>query len=291
MEIPHLSLGRATVHLLNDGFWWDDGGAMFGVVPRSLWARERPPDGRNRIHMSLLCPLVIADHEVVLVDTGIGNRLSSRDAEIYRRERGSGLPGALADIGLSPEDVTIVVLSHLHFDHCGGMVRRDADGMLRAAFPRARYVIQRRELDVALAPPNARLAAAYRHVPECIAPIDRRHLDLVDESTVLTPSVRTALTGGHTPTHQCVIIEDGGAGLVHLADLAPTTSHLRPAWTAAYDLDPLQVLEQKERLLTEVMAKNWWVSFDHDDRVAVARLGRGGKGLALTERLDLVPAG
>ena len=272
-SIPERLVGAATVHLLNDGFWWDDGGAMFGPVPKELWAREHPADDRNRIHMSLLCPLIVTDGEVILVDTGIGDRLTDKEQRIYRPERGTGIIGTLAHLGIEPADVTMVILSHLHFDHCGGVVRRLPTGPGRTlAFPRARHVIQRREWDVALKPPNAREAAAYRHAEECLAPLRGSRLHLIDGAAALTPSVRVVPTGGHTPTHQCVIVESQQAGLVHLADLAPTVSHLRPAWTAAYDLDPLQALEAKGRLLSEVIEKRWWVSFDHDDRTASARL-------------------
>jgi glyoxylase-like metal-dependent hydrolase (beta-lactamase superfamily II) len=291
MQIPHLTIGHATVHLLNDGFWWDDGGAMFGVVPRPLWEREHPADQRNRIHMSLVCPLVVADREVILVDAGIGDRLGPKEAGIYRPERGAGLVGQLALLGLAPEDVTMVILSHLHFDHCGGIVRRGTDDVFRATFPRARHVVQGRELRVALSPPNARLAAAYGHVRECLDPLAGHLVQRIDGSTSLTPSVRTVVTGGHTPTHQCVVIESDGTGLVHLADLAPTTSHLRPAWTAAYDLDPMQVLEEKDRILTEVVAKSWWVSFDHDVRIASARLQGGTKGPTIAEFVETRPLG
>jgi glyoxylase-like metal-dependent hydrolase (beta-lactamase superfamily II) len=271
MDVPRLTIGTATVYFLNDGFWWDDGGAMFGPVPKTLWERDRPSDDRNRIHMSLVCPLVVADGEVVLVDTGIGDRLEEKDCSIYHPERGAGLAGALALIGLAPDDVTTVILSHLHFDHCGGLIRR-TDGGHTPAFPRARHIIQRREWDVALHPPDARQAAAYRHAPECLAPLAGDRLHLIDGLATITPAVRVYPSGGHTPAHQCVIVESGGQGLVHLADLAPTTSHLRPTWVAAYDLDPLQVLEARQCLLHEIMTKGWWVSFDHDDRIASGRL-------------------
>jgi glyoxylase-like metal-dependent hydrolase (beta-lactamase superfamily II) len=289
MPIPRLTIGRATVHLLNDGFWWDDGGAMFGVVPRTLWEREHPADPHNRIHMSLICPLVVSDGEVILVDTGIGERLGPKEAAIYRPERGVGLLGQLASLGLAPEDVTMVVLSHLHFDHCGGVVRRDTLNRLHTTFPRARHVVQGRELRVALSPPNARLAAAYAHVRECFDVVPGELVERLDGSTALTPSVRTVVTGGHTPTHQCVIVESDGAGLVHLADLAPTVSHLRPAWIAGYDLDPLQVLEEKDRILGEVVAKSWWVSFDHDVRIASARLRSGAKGPTVADFVETPP--
>jgi glyoxylase-like metal-dependent hydrolase (beta-lactamase superfamily II) len=272
VTVPRVTIGAATAILLNDGFWWDDGGAMFGVVPKDLWAREKPADDANRIHMSLVCPLIVADGEVILVDTGIGDRLGERERRFYRPERGAGLVGCLRACGLEPEDVTMVVLSHLHFDHCGGVMSRTATGGFALTYPRARHVIQRREWDAALSPSNTREAAAYRHAPECLSLLAGRHLALVDGSTGLTASVRVVTTGGHTPAHQCVVAENAGAGFVHLADLAPTVPHLRPAWTAAYDLDPLESLAAKTRVITQAIAAAWWVSFDHDDRIAVARL-------------------
>jgi len=222
--------------------------------------------------MSLLCPLVLADAEVILIDTGIGNRLSEREVKIYRPERGAGLTGGLRRLGLEPEDVTMVVLSHLHFDHCGGVIERIDAQRVIPAFPRARHLIQRREWEVALRPTNHRQTAAYRHAHECLEPLRGNGIHLLDGPTSLTPSVRTFITGGHTPSHQCVMVESGGESLVHLADIAPTVPHLRPGWVAAYDLDPTAVDEEKGRLLREVIARNGWVSFDHDDRIAAARL-------------------
>jgi glyoxylase-like metal-dependent hydrolase (beta-lactamase superfamily II) len=282
MNVPSLTIGRATVHFLNDGFWWDDGGAMFGVVPKELWSREKTASARNRIRMSLVCPLIIADGEVTLVDTGIGTRLSERERIIYDFARPNGIDAGLGLLGIERSDVTTVVLSHLHFDHCGGVIRGTAGGSA-LAFPRARHLIQRREWEVAMRPTNERLAAAYRHAPECLGVLTGDRLHLLDGATAVSASVRTLVSGGHTPTHQCAIIESAGAGLVHLADLAPTTSHLRPAWTMAYDVDPLETVEAKRRLLAEVTTKNWWVSLDHDDRVASGRFVVGGKVPALSD--------
>jgi glyoxylase-like metal-dependent hydrolase (beta-lactamase superfamily II) len=271
-DIPQLTIGNATVSLLNDGFWWDDGGAMFGVVPKDRWAEEKPPDAHNRIHMSLVCPLILADGEAILVDAGIGNRLSAKERDIYRPARGAGIAGALRRLGMEPADITMVILSHLHFDHCGGIVNRTETGATTIAFPRARHLIQRREWEGALHPTNDRLAAAYRHAAECIAPLAGRRLQLLDGPTAVTPSVRTLVTGGHTPSHQCVVVECEDAGLVHLADLAPTVPHLRSSWMAAYDLDPMECAESKMRLLAEATTKNWWISLDHDDLVASGRI-------------------
>jgi glyoxylase-like metal-dependent hydrolase (beta-lactamase superfamily II) len=282
MDVPSLTIGRATVHFLNDGFWWDDGGAMFGVVPKDLWSREKAASARNRIRMSLVCPLIVADGEVVLVDAGIGTRLGEKERAIYDLERPNGIDAGLRQLGLERGDVTMVILTHLHFDHCGGIVRTDR-GATAVAFPRARHLVQRAEWEVAMQPTNERLAAAYRHAPQCLAALGGDRLALLEGPTPVSPSVRTLVTGGHTPTHQCVVVESEGAGLVHLADIAPTTAHLRPAWTMAYDVDPLESVEVKKRLLAEVAAKRWWVSLDHDDRVASGRLVTDGRAPALTD--------
>lgn len=283
-----LKVGDVTIHFLNDGFWWDDGGAQFGIVPRELWEKEKPANARHRIKMSLTCPLIVTGKELVLVDTGIGNRLSEREQAIYTPERGEGLVGGLRTLGFTPEDVTHVILSHLHFDHVGGVIDKSSSGEVRPIFTRARMYIQKNEWDLALAPSDERLAAAYRHAPECLQLLER--VELLNGDSVITSQVRTAVSGGHTSPHQCVIVEAGGTGLIHLADIVPTTSHIRLAWNAAYDTDPLTTMAAKKRFFAEARAKNLWVSFSHDDKVAAGRLGsEGRKTPELLETITLSP--
>jgi glyoxylase-like metal-dependent hydrolase (beta-lactamase superfamily II) len=284
-----LAIGGIRIHPLSDGFFAMDGGAMFGIVPKPLWSRQVPPDEQNRVPMSLHCPLAIRGGEAILVDTGVGDRLSEREQDIYRVARRGGLDARLQERGLEPEDVTHVVLTHLHFDHAGGVVRRDGAGRFRPAFPRARHFVQRAELDTALHPSNERLAAAYRHARECLEPLrSAKLLEVLDGETPLTPFLRVVVTGGHTPAHQCPIFADGPEAFVHLGDIAPSRAHLRPAWNQAYDLDPLGTMAAKRALLEQALREGWWVSFDHDHEVACGRLAPGwdrtGK---LLERLDL----
>ena len=284
-----LRAGEVTIHFLNAGFWYDDGGAQFGIVPRELWSREKPPNARNRIRMSLTCPLIVSGQDVILVDTGIGNRLSEREARIYTPDPADGLVKGLDALGLAPQDVTHVVLSHLHFDHVGGLIDKTAEGEARPIFSPAQVVIQRAEWELATQPPDERLAAAYRHAPECLHPLGR--VELLDGDTRLTPEVRTAVSGGHTAPHQCVIVKAGGTGLIHLADIVPTTSHLRPAWNAAYDTDPLATIAAKKRFFAEAQAGNLWVSFSHDDTLAAGRLApQTGKRPELAETIPLTAA-
>ncbi len=281
-----LQAGTITIHFLNAGFWWDDGGAQFGIVPRELWEREKPANVRHRIRMSLTCPLIQTGSEVILVDTGIGNRLSERERQIYDPEPADRLTNGLRALGLTPNDVTHVVLSHLHFDHVGGVLDKSPSGELRPIFTKARFYIQKAEWDIALSPPDERLAAAYRHAPECLQVLE--NVILLEGDSTIVPQIRTAISAGHTDFHQCVIVESGGAGLIHLADIVPTTSHIRLAWNAAYDTNPLGTIAAKKRFFAEARAKNLWVSFSHDDKVAAARLGpEGGKAPQLEETINV----
>ena len=227
----------------------------------------------NRIPMSLHCPLAVDGKDVILIDTGLGDRLSPREQQIYKTARRGGLDARLREVGLEPEDVTHVVLTHLHFDHAGGVVRRGADGRLRPAFPRARHFVQRMELESAKQPRDERAVAAYRHAPECLEPLEQAGLvEILDGPTTLTPRLRVVVTGGHTPSHQCPILSAADQTFLHLGDIAPTRAHLQPSWNQPFDLDPLETMVAKKCLLAHAARERWWVSFDHDHQVACGRL-------------------
>ena len=278
--------GDITIHFLNAGFWWDDGGAQFGIVPRELWEKEKPANARHRIRMSLTCPLILTGREVILVDTGIGNRLSEREQQIYAPEPGASLAGGLQKLGLTLDSVTHVLLSHLHFDHVGGVIDKSRTDEIRPIFSQARFYIQKQEWEVALTPTDERLAAAYRHAPECLKAL--QNVELLNGDTQIFPHVRVSISGGHADFHQCVMVENGGTGLIHLADIVPTTSHLRLAWNAAYDTNPLVTIAAKKRFFAEARDKNLWVSFSHDDKVAAGLLDKeAGKTPQLVETIAI----
>ena len=171
--------------------------------------------------------------------------------------------------GWKPGDITHLIVSHLHFDHCGGIVRRRDSGAFEAAFPRARIFVQRGELEIADNPRNERLRAAYRHADEILAPV-RSMLEAIDGDTDVIAGVRAVVTGGHTRDHQAAIVSDGGECFMHLADIVPTRSHIRGPWNQAYDLDALRTMEQKAHYLGLAAKKKWWLSFAHDDTVFAA---------------------
>ena len=286
-----IKIGEFEIALLSDGLWRNDGGCMFGVVPRELWQRDHPGDDRNRIRLNLTCPLIMRGATAVLVDTGIGNRLSSVERKIF--DHGEGwLQDGLKALGMEPGDVTHVVLSHLHFDHCGGIVRRRPSGVLEAAFPRARVMVQRGELEIARASRNERLRAAYRHIEECLAPL-QNSLEPLEGDTELMPGLDIRVTGGHTVDHQIVQVrapvrsDEVGGCFVHLADIVPTRSHMKGPWNQAYDLDALRTMEVKADYLARAVAGGWWVSFAHDDRVLATQVRNDRGRLALGESIPM----
>jgi glyoxylase-like metal-dependent hydrolase (beta-lactamase superfamily II) len=286
MEGPaKIKIGEFDIAMLSDGLWRNDGGCMFGVVPRELWQRDHPADDHNRIRLNLTCPLIMRGGNAVLVDTGIGNRLSSVERKIF--DHGEGwLPDGLRALGMEPGDVTNVVLSHLHFDHCGGIVRRRPSGVLEAAFPRAKVMVQRGELEIARATGNERLRAAYRHIEECLAPLQNA-LEPLEGDLELMPGLDLRVTAGHTLDHQIVQVSAGDGCFVHLADIVPTRSHMKGPWNQSYDLDALRTMQVKTDYLERAVAGGWWVSFAHDDRVLAAQVRNDHGRLALGESIAM----
>jgi glyoxylase-like metal-dependent hydrolase (beta-lactamase superfamily II) len=265
-----MKLGAVTVDILNDGFWRVDGGAMFGVVPRVLWERKLPPDEKNRVHMALRCLLIRDGSTTILVDTGMGDKLTPRDRENFGVEKTDGLLGQLRRLEVSPEDVDVVVDTHLHLDHAGGnTIRRD--GSLQPTFPRAEYLVQRREWEDATHP-NERTRSTY--LADNLMPIQESgQLRLVDGPTQITPSVHWLMAPGHTPGHTCVLVESGGGSLLFTVDVCPFVAHLeRVAWIPAVDLDPLAAMATKRSVIADALERRHLIVFDHDPKVVSARL-------------------
>jgi glyoxylase-like metal-dependent hydrolase (beta-lactamase superfamily II) len=252
-------------------------------VPRTLWERKIPPDAKNRIPLGMRCLLVEHPDALVLVDTGVGDKESEKFAGIYGIENapigGAGptqLESALAEVGFSPSDVTLVIDSHLHFDHAGGNTRRGEDGVPVLSFPHARYVVRRGEWDWAHHT-NERTAASYfAHNYDPVHAAGR--LELVDDDREVLPGISLRHTPGHTPHHQGILVESGGERLFFLADLAPTAAHVPLPWIMAYDVEPLVTLETKRRVWAEAASERWTVMFEHDAQHAFGRIVSDGKG-------------
>jgi glyoxylase-like metal-dependent hydrolase (beta-lactamase superfamily II) len=279
-------VGHLTCHALEAGLQHLDGGAMFGIVPKALWARRAPPDDRNRIPLALRCLLIEHDDGLVLIDTGIGNKENSKFIDIYGVDNaGHGgrtkLEDALRDLGHAPDDIRWVINTHLHFDHAGGDNWIDPSGKMGLAFPKARYVVQKRELDFARHT-NERTAGSYpahnfQDVP----------FQLIDGEVEILPGIRGLPTPGHVPYHQSILIDSGGEKACFVADLVPTSAHLPLPWIMGYDLEPLVTLETRRRLYQRAEAEQWLLVFEHDPTVVSGRLRKEGKGFGLVEGMAL----
>jgi glyoxylase-like metal-dependent hydrolase (beta-lactamase superfamily II) len=265
-------VGSIRIHALEAGMLRLDGGAMFGAVPKPLWERKIPADARNRIPLAMRCLLVEAPEALVLVDTGLGNKENDKFLDIYGVDnRGSPtrLEDAIRHAGFQPSDVDIVLNTHLHFDHAGGNTVADPNGSVRVSFPRARHVVQRRELDFARSG-NERIRASY--LAHNFEPVVKAGLwDLVDGEARVTKGVRVLPTPGHVPHHHSVIVESDGETACFLADICPTSAHLPLPWIMGYDLEPLVTLETKRALWARARAEDWLLVFEHDPLVAWGR--------------------
>ncbi len=283
-----MRLGTLELQIVSDGGFKLDGGAMFGVVPRPLWESAKPADELNRISMTTNCLLVRSGDSIVLIDTGIGDKHDRKFADIFAIEEDAvRLPASLRAAGYELEDVDHVVLTHLHFDHCGWNTR-ELDGRLVPTFPKARYWLERGEVEHARNP-SERDRASY--LPDNWEPLFAAGVvELFDDSAEPVPGVRVQKAPGHN-ADMCIVLLDGGeaARAIYLADLVPTAAHLPYPWVMAYDLYPLQTIESKKRWLPLAAAENWLCIFEHDPETVMARLREKRPGRFVADALE--PAG
>jgi glyoxylase-like metal-dependent hydrolase (beta-lactamase superfamily II) len=279
-----MRLGDLEFHILTDGTFRLDGGAMFGVIPRPMWERVAPPDERNRIVLSMNSLLIRAAGKCILVETGAGDKWDDKRRDIYAFEGTPRLPEQLAARGVRPEQVDIVVNTHLHFDHCGWNTRR-VDGRVVPTFPNARYVVQRAELEHARNP-SERDRASY--FPENFAPMEESgQWWLLDGDEEIVPGVELIRAPGHNADMMCVRLRGGGQTAMLLADLAPTMAHLPPVWIMGFDLYPMKTLENKKKWIPELVRQGWLAIFAHDRKVPAAYLReKDGKVVAEPVAVD-----
>ncbi len=265
------------VSVVSGGRMRMDGGGMFGVVPKPLWSRTVTADDQNRIALDTNCLLIRTGDRCLLVDSGYGGKGSDRQRRHFDFEEGEPLLRNLAAMGVRPDDIDTVILTHLHFDHAGGCTRRgDADG-LEPVFPRARYFVQRGEWEDAT---SGAPEFAGQFLSDDFIPLgDADAIDLIDGDTEVVPGVRCRLIGGHTRGHQILALGSGDRPILYLADLCPTAAHLPTMWSMAYDLFPLDVRRTKPRILAEVVASGCPVLFGHDPTTKGATLEEPAEGV------------
>ncbi len=282
-----MRFGDLTLTLVNGGNFRLDGGAMHGVVPKTIWNRLVSCDEQNRVEYATNCLLVEGRGRRVLIETGNGEKFPEKEREIYGIAHDQSIEKNLRSIGVEPESIDFVLMTHLHFDHSGGTTRRTSAGGAEPVFARARHVIQRGEYHDATHP-HERNRASY--LQENFKPIeDAGLLQLVDGETEIAPGIRVVPTPGHTAHHQSILVDDGaGHKLLFLGDVVPTSLHLRLPFIMAYDLDVVATLETKRRLLARASEERWLLVFGHDVETRAGYLGRDAKGqLAITEPVTL----
>ncbi|WP_412062996.1 MBL fold metallo-hydrolase [Rubrivirga sp. IMCC45206] len=283
-----MTLAGYQIDTVDAGTVWLDGGAMFGIVPKALWARRIAPDGQNRIPLATRCLLLRGHGRTVLVDTGCGDKGDARFNEIYGIDPDAPtLADGLATLGVAPEDVTDVVLTHLHFDHVGGATRREG-GRLVLTFPAATHHVQRAHW--AWAAESPREGASF--LAENLDPLAASGmLALVDGDALGLPHLAAHVVDGHTTGQQLVRVTDGERSLLFAGDLVPTSAHVPDLWIMAYDIAPLATLREKRELLGRAAAEGWTLVFEHDTETASARVEVTDKGLRARDASPALPTG
>ncbi len=266
-----MQFGDYRVEVVPDTEFRLDGGAMFGVVPRNLWAKVCQPDDQNRIRLNTNCLFLDTGAERILIETGMGEKWSARQNVMYGIARERQLVDSLRSIaGIEPKDVTIVINTHLHFDHAGGNTMLSEGGKPMPTFPRARYFVSRAEFEHA-EDPTERDRASY--LPENWRPLkESGQLELKEPSYEVVSGLRMETHSGHNRTMQCWRLERGGRTLFGFADLVPMRAHVKFPWIMGYDLFPVETLAAKKRLLPQAAREGWLCLFYHDPDEPLCRL-------------------
>lgn len=263
-----------AARIISDGILKMDGGSVFGPIPKVVWENSVTTDRKNRITLGLNCLLLQVNGKNVLVDTGVGSKDNTRDKEALGLVPSRMVKGLKA-AGMTPKDIHAVILSDLHFDHCGGCTRLDRTGAIVATFPKARYYVQRASWEEAYHP-GERFRHAYRE--DNFAPIaERGQLELLDGDADIFPGLRVIVCAGPAKGHQMVMFNHGGERIVFLGDLVPTPHHLNPAVLSAFDYSPEDTMQQKGEWLTAAEKQGWLLVFAHGHDTRAGYLERRGE--------------
>ena len=267
-----MRLGSWQLDTVSGGKMLLDGGTIFGIIPKAMWQKVQPADENNRIQIATNCVLARDGRHTVLVDTGYGGKFSDKERGRAGLEPGEPLLASLAALGVSPEEIDTVALSHLHFDHAGGGTRKDATGKIVTTFPNARYFAQRGEWQTALSGvPELRGAYPLEH----LLPVEESgRLILLEGDGEIVPGLSGQVTGGHTEWHQALVFSSEGETAVYLGDLCPTAASVRTFWGMSYDTDPLETRRRKPLLLGQAADEGWLLMWDHDPKIAAGRIAR-----------------
>ena len=281
-----MRIGDYKIHSIKAGLFKLDGGSMFGVVPKTIWNKSNPADDSNRIEMSTNVLLLESKNKKILIDNGIGHKMSEKLNQIYSVDYSEfTLEKGLAELNVSYDDITDVILTHLHFDHAGGSTRLDENNVPVPSFKNAVYYVQEKHLNWALNPTERDKASFF---PENYEPlIKAKQLKIVDDVHSFDDFISLIPLNGHTRNMQIVKVSDENETLVYLADLVPMSSHIPLPYIMGYDLFPLVTLEEKRNYLKEIYENNYTVFFEHDPYVEAGKIGFNGKSYFLKDKFNV----
>lgn len=278
-----MRIGSYEIQALETGLFALDGGAMFGIVPWVFWSKTNPPDERGRIALAARCLLIRGNGKTILVDNGNGTKFSDKLKDIYKLDNSqSALSSSLDRLGVKPNDVTDVILTHLHFDHAGGSTSL-VDGKLVPAFPRARYYVQREHWELSQRPTEKDRGSFMKD--DFMPLTEHGVLEFLEGEQELFPNIRLVVCNGHTSAQQLPLISDGKTSLLFCCDLVPTMSHVPIPYVMAYDVRPLVTIAEKKKLLGRASEEQWVLFLEHDPRVAAITVKSTEKGFGIDKQV------
>lgn len=280
-----MRIGRYGVRLVDAGRFRLDGGAMFGVVPKVLWEKKSPADEKNRIQMATNCLLLSGDNKNILIDAGIGYKSDEKFAKIFAIDYSEyDLNRSLQNLGITHDAITDVILTHLHFDHTGGATQINDNGQVLPTFPKAKYYVQKSQLEWAKNPLEKDRASFLKENFQPLEEADQ--LVVLEKAGELFPGIELILVDGHTRAQQLVLIHGDERTMLFAGDLVPTASHLPVPWVMGYDNEPIKTIQEKKEILGRAVHENWLLFFEHDPEIRCVRVKEGEKGYEVDEVIE-----
>lgn len=280
-----MKIGPYEILPVETGRFALDGGAMFGIVPWVFWSKTNPPDELRRIDLAARCLLLKGEGKVILVDNGNGTKFSEKLKDIYKLDySGFDLVSSLSKHGVKKEDVTDVILTHLHFDHAGGSTVREKEGLV-PAFPNAKYFVQKEHWDLAQHPTEKDRGSFMKD--DYLPLLEHKVLEFVEGEVELYPFIRLLVCNGHTSAQQLPLISDGTRTVLFCCDLVPTASHVPFPYVMAYDVRPLVTIEEKKKMFGRAVEEHWTLFLEHDPQTEAITLKSSEKGFVIDQRLSI----
>jgi len=271
-----MEIGKYTLKTILSGFFGLDGGAMFGIIPKPLWEKTNPADELNRVALSTRNLLLVSDDKKILIDTGMGNKWEEKSKNIYKIDSKRNLELTLEQNDIKPEDITDVLLTHLHFDHAGGSTKIE-NGNLIPSFPNAKYFVQKKNFEWAMNPSD-RDKGSY--IKDNFEPLVKEGvLNLIDGEINFDENISFRIINGHTFGQQMIKISDSSNTILYCADLMPFVSQIRIPYVMGYDLQPMITVQEKKKYLQLAADENWFLYFGHDPQFAVSTVKHTEKGI------------